>query len=177
MSARRIRKELLELNEQNAVNCSAGPVGDDITEWAGIIIGPEGTPYQGGVFALKIAFPHDYPFKPPRVKFDTRIYHCNVSASGYICLDVLKDKWSPVLTITKVLLSICSLLNDPNPDDPLRPEIAREFLEKRVIHDEKARIMTTRYAGGPYLEEEEAVVEAMEAAEAAGREAEVGETD
>ena len=111
------------------MNVSAGPKGDNLNEWGGIIVGPEGTPYEGGIYQLDILFPKDYPFKPPKIKITTPIYHCNISGNGYICLDVLKDKWSPVLTISKVMLSICSLLNDPNPADPLRPEIAREFEE------------------------------------------------
>jgi len=78
-------------------------------------MGPEGSPYAGGVFFLKIQFPQDYPFKPPKVTFRTRIYHCNINSQGAICLDILKDNWSPALTTSKVLLSICSLLTDPNP--------------------------------------------------------------
>jgi len=78
-------------------------------------MGPEGSPYAGGIYFLKINFPEEYPFKPPKIVFRTRVYHCNINARGEICLDVLKDNWSPALTISKVLLSICSLLTDPNP--------------------------------------------------------------
>ena len=129
MSAQRIRKELklLEEESKSMPGCSAGPVGDDLLNWQGIIVGPEGTPYVGGVFKLEIIFPSDYPYKAPKVTFATPIYHCNINRAGNICLDILKDKWSPVLTIGKVLLSICSLLSDPNPDDPLAPEIADVF--------------------------------------------------
>ena len=80
-----------------------------------LILGPSGSPYAGGVFFLDIHFPADYPFKPPKVAFKTRIYHCNINSNGQICLDILKDQWSPALTVSKVLLSVCSLLTDPNP--------------------------------------------------------------
>ena len=88
-------------------------------------MGPEGSPYLGGVFKLNIIFPETYPFKPPKVQFVTKVYHCNVNSNGSICLDILKDQWSPALTISKVLLSISSLLTEPNPSDPLVPEIAQ----------------------------------------------------
>lgn len=68
------------------------------------------SPYSGGVFFLSITFPTDYPFKPPKVSFSTKIYHPNINANGSICLDILRDQWSPALTISKVLLSICSML-------------------------------------------------------------------
>ena len=118
-------------------SCSAGPIGDDMFNWQATIMGPPDSPYAGGVFFLNITFPPDYPFKPPKVHFITKIYHCNVHSNGTvyalvdqyvsilkilieidflqlfagsICLDILKDQWSPALTISKVLLSISSLL-------------------------------------------------------------------
>ncbi len=76
-------------------------------------------------------FSQDYPFKPPKITFRTKIYHCNINNSGAICLDILKDNWSPALTISKVLLSICSLLTDANPNDPLVANIAQQYLNDR----------------------------------------------
>uniref|UniRef100_A0AAX7SK64 UBC core domain-containing protein n=1 Tax=Astatotilapia calliptera TaxID=8154 RepID=A0AAX7SK64_ASTCA len=116
-SAKRIQKELADITLDPPPNCSAGPKGDNIYEWRSTILGPPGSVYEGGVFFLDIAFTPDYPFKPPKVTFRTRIYHCNINSQGVICLDILKDNWSPALTISKVLLSICSLLTDCNPGE------------------------------------------------------------
>lgn len=82
----------------------------------------------------------------PRIVFRTRIYHCNINSNGDICLDTLKSNWSPALTISKVLLSICSLLSDANPFDPLVGNIAQQFLNDRKEHDKMAREWTERYA-------------------------------
>merc|ERR1712159_981263 len=112
---------------------------DKMFQWQATIMGPPDSPYTGGVFFLQINFPPDYPFKPPKVKFLTRIYHPNINKSGGICLDILKDQWSPALTISKVLLSICSLLNDPTPDDPLVLEIAKQYKNNRKAYDETAK--------------------------------------
>nr|GEY33963.1 ubiquitin-conjugating enzyme E2 28 [Tanacetum cinerariifolium] len=97
----------------------AGPVAEDMFHWQATIMGPSDSPYSGGVFLVSIHFPPDYPFKPPKVAFRTKVFHPNINSNGSICLDILKEQWSPALTISKVLLSICSLLTDPNPDDPL----------------------------------------------------------
>ncbi len=109
-------------------------------------MGPEDSPYHGGLFYLHIQFPVDYPFKPPKITFSTKIYHCNVNSNGNICLDILKDQWSPALTISKVLLSISSLLTDPNPDDPLVPEIANILKTNKNKHDANAREWTQKHA-------------------------------
>ncbi|KAG1683550.1 Ubiquitin-conjugating enzyme E2 [Nymphon striatum] len=124
-SAKRIQKELADITMDPPPNCRvvdvfiAGPKGDSLYEWVSTILGPPGSVYEGGVFFLDIHFTPDYPFKPPKVTFRTRIYHCNINSQGVICLDILKDNWSPALTISKVLLSICSLLTDCNPVDTI----------------------------------------------------------
>jgi len=144
MALKRIQKELKDLSNDPLESCSAAPLENDMFNWQAKIMGPPGSPYEGGTFCLNITFPADYPFKPPRVHFTTKIYHCNINANGAICLDILKDHWSPALTITKVLLSISSLLTDPNPMDPLVPEIAQVYLNDRDKHDQTAREWTQR---------------------------------
>jgi len=146
MSLTRIKKEMKEMQLDPPSNCSAGPLGDDLLHWSGSIIGSEDTPFQGGIFKIDIKFPTDYPFKPPKVTFITKIYHPNVNASGQICLDVLKEQWSPALTISKVLLSVCSLMSDANPSDPLVPDIAILYKKNRKKYDALAAEWTRVYA-------------------------------
>ncbi|CAL5992620.1 Ubiquitin-conjugating_enzyme E2 [Hexamita inflata] len=143
---RRIQKELKEFREDPPMNCSGGPVGDNLYQWAAVIIGPKDTPYEGGLFKLSIEFPNDYPFKPPKVVFDTKVFHPNVSSDGIICLDILKKEWSPILTISKVILSICSLLNDPNPDDPLNGDAARLLKNSKDEYNKTVREHVRLYA-------------------------------
>ena len=146
MALKRIQREFHDLGLDPPANCSAGPIGEDLFHWTATIMGPEDSPYSGGVFFLDIHFPADYPFKPPKVAFTTRIYHCNINSNGGICLDILKNEWSPALTISKVLLSISSLLTDPYPDDPLVPDIAQLLKSNRQQHDATARDWTAKYA-------------------------------
>lgn len=147
MSAlKRINKELLELKENSIPNVSAGPIGEDLFNWNAIIMGPEDSPYDGGRFSLKISFPRSYPFKAPKVKFETQIYHPNINSSGSICLDILQSNWSPALTVSKTLLSISSLLTDPNPDDPLVGDIANLYKNNINEYNKKAREMTKKFA-------------------------------
>ena len=147
MALKRLQKELNDMIKDPPSNCSAGVVNDDIFHWKATIIGPKDTPYEDGIFILNINFPPDYPFKPPKINFETKIYHPNINSNnGYICLDILKDLWSPALSTSKVLLSLCSLLNEPNPKDPLMPDIAREYENDKESFYENAKLWTLKYA-------------------------------
>jgi len=142
----RLQKELRELTKEPPSNCSAGPENDNIFHWKGTIIGPDDSPYKGGLFILDINFPNDYPFTPPKIKFDTKIYHPNINVNGTICLDILNKEWSPSLTIGKVLLSISALMVDPNPDDPLSPQHANLYKTDRDAYNRTAAHWTHLYA-------------------------------
>ena len=95
-----------------------------------IIKGPKDTPYEGCTYNLDITFPKDYPFYPPKIKFATKIHHCNVGLDGSIVgLNILDDEWCPALTIDKVILSLIVFLRYPNLDEPACPEIAKQMKE------------------------------------------------
>ena len=145
---RSLTKQLKELEKDPPPLCSARPVdmSTDMFNWIGSIKGPAGTPFENGTFMLKIRFPTDYPFKPPKVQFTTRIYHPNISSQGDICLDILRDKWSPALTIRTVLLSLCSLLTDPNPEHGLEQDILHVYRTDKQLYEINAREWTKIYA-------------------------------
>jgi len=144
---KRLISEIKGLQKAKFAQISASPKDDtNITEWAGVIIGPDDSPYAGGIYKLNINFPPDYPFKPPKIEFVTKIYHPNINSRGSICLDILKSQWSPALTISKVLLSISSLLMDPNPDDPLEAEIAQIYKNDREKYNETVKKWVKKYA-------------------------------
>ncbi|CAM8918999.1 unnamed protein product [Rhodiola kirilowii] len=146
MASKRISQELKNLQKDPPTYCTAGPVNDNIFHWRATFMGPADSPYVGGVFHVSIYFPRDYPFSPPMVAFITKVYHPNINSDGGICLDILQDQWSPALTFSKVLLSICSLLTDPNPNHPLVPEIGKIYNSDRSEYERTARSWTQKYA-------------------------------
>lgn len=158
MALRRLQADLKKVKDDNIVAgpriakriLPSGEVSENIDwfNWDATVNGPEGTPYEGGVFMLHLAFPENYPFKPPQVTFQTKIYHPNINSLGTICLDILKNKWSPALNIGQLLLSISSLLSDMNPNDALVPEIGAQLLTKPEVFKKTARAWTDKYAGG-----------------------------
>ena len=146
-ATKRLHKELNYMQKHPIPGCQAYVVDmNNIFKWKGTIMGPEGTPFENGLFKFDIQFSGGYPWKPPIVKCLTPIYHCNFNKSGNICLDILGDKWSPVLKIGQLLLCIRSLLNDPNPDDPFDHQIAKVYKKDYNKYVETAKQWTLKFA-------------------------------
>ncbi|KAJ5182646.1 hypothetical protein N7492_000262 [Penicillium capsulatum] len=149
---RRMGKELADIKADVHSKITVEPIGglDDITNLRGSFPGPPGTPYEGGTFHINITIPTDYPFRPPVMKFETKVWHPNISSqTGAICLDTLASAWSPVLTVRSALLSLQSLLSTPEPKDPQDAEVANMLLHHPEDFQRVAREWAIRYAGAP----------------------------
>ncbi|KAK2987773.1 hypothetical protein RJ640_016368 [Escallonia rubra] len=127
----RLQKELMSLMMTGGdLGVSAFPEGESIFTWIGTIEGGKGTMYDGLSYKLSLRFPLDYPFKPPQVKFETSCFHPNVDQYGNICLDILQDKWSSAYDCRTILLSIQSLLGEPNIESPLNSSAAALWINQ-----------------------------------------------
>ncbi|XP_068625075.1 ubiquitin-conjugating enzyme E2 T-like [Battus philenor] len=114
--------------------------------------GPKGSPYEKGTFKLSITIPKRYPFEPPLVKFETPVYHPNIDKEGRICMDMLKmppkGAWLPTITLETLLVSLQTLLANPNPHDPLMMDIASEYKFDIERFKQNAKEYTEKYASG-----------------------------
>ncbi|XVF54747.1 hypothetical protein PTKIN_Ptkin05aG0206300 [Pterospermum kingtungense] len=144
----RVQKELQECDrERDTSGIRVSPKSDNLARLTGIIPGPLGTPYEGGSFEIDITLPDGYPFEPPKMKFVTKVWHPNISSqSGAICLDILKDQWSPALTLKTALLSVQALLSAPEPDDPQDAVVAQQYLREYQTFVGTARYWTENFA-------------------------------
>ena len=144
----RVMKEYNDLNKDKKNNAVlVKMVGEDIHHWKGTIKGPIDTCYQGGIFEIDIIIPPDYPFKPPKMKFDTKIWHPNISSvTGAICLDILKNEWTPALTIRTALLSLQALMCAPVPEDPQDAVVAKQYMSDINLFYQTAKQWVQEYA-------------------------------
>ncbi|KAL1969621.1 hypothetical protein VTN77DRAFT_8174 [Rasamsonia byssochlamydoides] len=149
-SQKRIAKELSELVESPPAGITVELANEsDLYAWKVYMKGPEDSPYQGGTFVINLTLPKEYPFKPPTVSFQTKIYHPNVSNDdkGSMCLGMLKsDEWKPSSRIAAVLEFARQLLAEPMPDDAVEGRIAEQYKNDRKRYEEVARDWTRRYA-------------------------------
>jgi len=143
---KRILKETQRLVSEPAPGILATPTTDNLRYFQVVITGPAESPFEKGFFSLELFLPEEYPMSPPKVRFLTKIYHPNIDKLGRICLDILKDKWSPALQIRTVLLSIQALLSAPNPDDPLANDVAEHWKSNEKDAIKKAKEWTDLYA-------------------------------
>lgn len=149
IAAQRIQREFKEVFADEAMRSQFYIEADEsnILSLKGYVNGPPDTPYEGGNFHLEMTIPDTYPFSPPKVKFVTRIWHPNISsATGAICLDILKDQWAAAMTIRTVMLSLQTLLAIPEANDPQDAVVARQYIDNYELFKHTARYWTYRFA-------------------------------
>ena len=132
-------RDFKHLERDQPAGISGAPCDNNIMEWHAIIFGPDDTPWEGGTFRLRLSFTEEYPNKPPKVVFTSKMFHPNVYADGNICLDILSNQWSPIYDIAAILTSIQSLLCDPNPASPANSEAARLYSENKREYNRRVR--------------------------------------
>ncbi|SPO42530.1 probable UBC5 - E2 ubiquitin-conjugating enzyme [Moesziomyces antarcticus] len=146
-SSKRIAKELGDLTKEPVQGITVEPKEDNIYKWTAKLQGPADSPYAGGTFLVDVDFPIEYPFKSPKVRFSTRIYHPNIDEAGNLCVGIIKSEaWKPSTKAVTILLSILQLLEEPNPDDALVASIAELFNTDRAKFNKTAQEYTKKYA-------------------------------
>ena len=107
-------------------------INDNINQIEIIFLGPKDSPYEENINIISVKIPNDYPNKAPAMRFTNKIFHPNISSDGTICLDILKDNWRPIYTLRTIIMSIISLLSDPNPDSPLNSDAANYYRKSLI---------------------------------------------
>eukprot|EP00301_Raphidiophrys_heterophryoidea_P014630 c23064_g1_i1.p1 GENE.c23064_g1_i1~~c23064_g1_i1.p1 ORF type:complete len:174 (-),score=40.84 c23064_g1_i1:64-516(-) len=136
---RRLMRDFKRMQKDPPAGINAAPLDADVMSWNAVIFGPEDSPWDGGTFKLTLKFNEEYPSKPPKVLFVTKMFHPNVYADGGICLDILQNQWSPIYDIAAILTSIQSLLCDPNPNSPANSEAAKLYQEDKKEYERRVR--------------------------------------
>lgn len=134
----RLTRELAKLKKDKLDGIEVTET-DDIMHWYAKIMGPPETPFEGGVFKLEFKFHSDYPVKPPSVKFLTNMFHPNIYRDGKICVDILQSEWTPAQNIRSILVSIRSLLMDPNPNSPANRDAAKLFVSNLEEYNNRVK--------------------------------------
>lgn len=173
VASKRLFQEYKHLTTDPPEGITAGPVNeDDLFLWEAMIQGPEGTPYEGGIFPAELKFPKDYPLMPPTMKFLCDIWHPNgktlaiakrsvrgfranirtVYANGVVCISILhppgddpnhyeqaSERWSPIQSVEKILISVMSMIAEPNDESPANVDAARMWRERRSEFDSRVK--------------------------------------
>ncbi|XP_064612116.1 ubiquitin-conjugating enzyme E2 L5-like [Liolophura sinensis] len=145
-ATRRLQKELGDIRK-SGLRCFREIVVDEgnILHWQGIIV-PENVPYNKGAFRIEIVYPAEYPFKPPRITFKTRIYHPNIDEKGQVCLPIISpENWKPATRTDQVIQALVALVNDPEPEHPLRGDLAEEYVKDRKKFIKNAEEHSKKY--------------------------------
>lgn len=141
----RLMSDLKDISQSPPEGCSASPASDDdLFIWSATVFGPDETPWEGGIFSLRITFTSDYPEKPPRIRFTTEMFHPNVYNDGTLCMDIIQDQWSPCHSVCTLLTSIQSLLCDPNPASPANPEAAQLLTSDSAAYAKRVRRLAAK---------------------------------
>ena len=148
MSSRsRLLKEIKEAARDADPTIRLAPDGENLLRWSATLKGPEDTPFETGTFVVRFSLPESYPLAPPRAAFETKIFHPNVHwKTGEICLDILKEQWSPALSIKTAMLSLQALLSSPEPSDPQDAVVARQYMDNLAEFNAQAKRWTKEYA-------------------------------
>jgi ubiquitin-conjugating enzyme E2 A len=136
---KRLLRDFKKLQKDPPGGIQATPLDNNVMVWQAVILGPDDTVWEGGIFKLLLEFTEDYPNKSPAVKFVSRIFHPNVYADGKICLDILQNQWSPIYDVGAILTSIQSLLCDPNPASPANAEASQLYERDRREYNQRVK--------------------------------------
>jgi ubiquitin-conjugating enzyme E2 D/E len=150
MALKYVTRCLLRMQKSPPSFYTFAPIEDgNLCELLGSFLGPIESPYENGIFHVRMQLSNNFPMEPPQCWFITKVYHPNIDEKGAICLDILTANiWSPALSLEPLLVSICSLLDSPDTNDPLMPDIVRQLIADRAAFEYTAREWTTKYATG-----------------------------
>merc|ERR1712046_531002 len=145
----RLMSDLKEMRQSPPDGLSASPITEDnIHIWYGTIFGPDDTPWEGGIYSMRLTFTDEYPDKPPRVRFTSEMFHPNIYPDGTLCMDLIQDNWSPIYSACSILIAIRSLLTDPNCASPANPEAAHLFTTDLKQYNRKVRRVSEKSVSG-----------------------------
>lgn len=146
-ASRRLQKELIDIRASGMKSFRDIQVDEsNVLSWQGLIV-PDNPPFNKGAFRIEITFPAEYPFKPPRINFKTKIYHPNIDEKGQVCLPIISaENWKPATKTDQVIQALVALVNDPEPEHPLRAELAEEYLKDRKKFVKNAEDFTKKHS-------------------------------